>query len=78
MTTQYEYRVARYDVKWKSLGTKFEVDTHGMEDEMNLLGAEGWDLVKMVDVRGYGAMHSVESIVGFIATFKRARVTTAV
>ena len=73
MPTQYEYRVTRYDVSWKSLGTKFEVDTHAMEQEMSLLGTEGWDLAKMVEVRGYGAMHSVESTVGFIATFKRPR-----
>lgn len=73
MPTGFEYRVVRYDVKWKSMGTRFEVDTQTMEEEMNALGAEGWDLVKMVDVRGYGSMQRIESTVGFIATFKRPR-----
>ncbi|MGE3858104.1 MAG: DUF4177 domain-containing protein [Dehalococcoidia bacterium] len=73
MPTQYEYRVARYDVRWKNMGTRAEVDTQAIEDQMNALGAEGWDLVKMVEIRGYGSVTTVESTVGFVATFKRAR-----
>jgi transcriptional regulator with XRE-family HTH domain len=73
MPAQYEYRVVRYEVTWKSMGTKFEVDTQAIEDQMNALGAEGWDLVKMVELRGYGSVTTVESTVAFIATFKRVR-----
>ena len=69
MPTLYEYRVLRFDVKWKLLG-KFDVDP-GMEPTMNELGAEGWDLVKMVDVAAQGTVG--EYTAGFVATFKRPR-----
>jgi len=70
MTTQYEYRVVRFDMKWNTMGTKLGADFAAIEREMNVLGAEGWELVKVSEILGVGAACYT---VALIATFKRAR-----
>jgi transcriptional regulator with XRE-family HTH domain len=67
MTTRYEYRVAQFDLKWKSLGTTLATDFAAIERQMNTLGAEGWELVKISEVLA-GTVYTV----ALIATFKRA------
>ena len=71
MPTQFEYRVTRFDVKWPMLGNKVEIDTDAIEKEMNALGAQGWDLAKMVEILAQGSVG--EYTTAFLATFKRAR-----
>ena len=71
MPTQFEYRVARFDVKWPMLGNKVELDTDAIEKEMNALGAQGWDLAKMVEILAQGSVG--EYTTAILATFKRAR-----
>ena len=70
MKTRFEYRVLRFDVKWNALGTKLPTDFGVLEQEMNVLGAEGWDLVKVSEViaAGGGAPYTF----ALVATFKRA------
>jgi transcriptional regulator with XRE-family HTH domain len=68
MTTQYEYRVVRFDLKWNTLGTKLITDFAPVEKQMNDLGAEGWDLVKVSEILGCSA---ATFTIALIATFKR-------
>ena len=69
MTTQYEYRVVCFDMKWNTLGGKLATDFGAMERQMNALGAEGWELVKISEVLGSGMTVVTTAIV---ATFKRS------
>ena len=66
MKTKYEYRVVRFDMKWNTLGMKLGTDFAAMESQMNVLGAEGWDLVKLSEV-----LAGTVNTIAFIATFKR-------
>ena len=66
MTTKYEYRVVRFDMKWSTMANKLTTDFATMEKQMNVLGAEGWELVKLSEVLA-GTVYTV----AFIATFKR-------
>ena len=68
MTTRYEYRVVRFDMKWSALGNKLGTDFAAMEKQMNVLGAEGWELVKVSEVLGASASSVT---VALIATCKR-------
>jgi transcriptional regulator with XRE-family HTH domain len=70
MATQYEYRVVRFDMKWSTMGGKLGTDFDAIEKQMNILGAEGWDLVKVSEVLGTGAVSYTFAI---IATFKKVR-----
>ena len=54
MTTPYEYRVVRFDMASKTMGNKLATDFGAVEREMNVLGAEGWELVKVSEVLGSG------------------------
>ena len=49
MKTKYEYRVVRFDIKWNAWGTKLGADFE-MEKQLNVLGAEGWELVKISEI----------------------------
>ena len=66
MKTKYEYRVVRFDMKWNALGSKLGTDFAEMEKQMNVLGAEGWELVKVSEILGSGV-----ATIALIATFKR-------
>jgi transcriptional regulator with XRE-family HTH domain len=66
MTTQFEYRVVRFDMKWNALGSKLGTDFTAMEREMNALGKEGWELARMSEI-----LAGTVSTVALIATFKR-------
>ena len=66
MKTQYEYRVVRFEMKWNALGGKLGTDFAAIEKQMNVLGAEGWELVKVSEIIGAGI-----ATVALIATFKR-------
>lgn len=47
MIKRYEYKVLRFDMKWKGLeSTKLETDFGDIETAYNELGAEGWELVR--------------------------------
>jgi hypothetical protein len=65
MTTKYEYRVVRFDIKWNAWGTKLGADFE-MEKQLNVLGAEGWELVKISEILG-----STACTVALVATLKR-------
>jgi transcriptional regulator with XRE-family HTH domain len=67
MTTKYEYRVVRFDIKWNAWGTKLGADIE-MEKQLNVLGAEGWELVKISEIIGPSM---TVSTVALIATLKR-------
>ena len=67
MKTKYEYRVVRFDIKWNAWGTKLGADFE-MEKQLNVLGAEGWDLVKISEIIGPSM---TVSTVALIATLKR-------
>ena len=66
MKTKYEYRVVRFDIKWNAMGSKLGADFE-MEKQLNVLGAEGWELVKISEIIGSGAVCTV----ALIATLKR-------
>jgi transcriptional regulator with XRE-family HTH domain len=66
MKTQYEYRVVRFDMKWNTLGSKLGTDFAAVEKEMNVLGAEGWELVKLSEV-----LSGTVFTIAIIAFFKR-------
>jgi transcriptional regulator with XRE-family HTH domain len=68
MTTHYEYRVVRFDIKWSGMSNKLGTDFEAMEKQMNVLGAEGWELVKLSEIIA-GTVYTT----ALIATFKRAR-----
>jgi transcriptional regulator with XRE-family HTH domain len=71
MTTQYEYRVVSFDVKWKGASaSKLATDFAAIEKEMNVLGEEGWELVKISEVLGSGVSYVFTVVI--IAIFKRA------
>ena len=53
------------------LGNKAEVDADAMEEEMNALGAEDWDLAKMIEILAQGSVG--EYTTAIVATFKRQR-----
>jgi transcriptional regulator with XRE-family HTH domain len=65
MKTQYEYRVVRFDIPWSAMG-KLKADFGLFEREMNVLGAEGWELVKLSEL--YSAAMCTAALV---ATFQR-------
>jgi DNA-binding XRE family transcriptional regulator len=65
MTSKYEYRVVRFDMKWSGRG-RLETDVATIEKEMSALGAEGWELVKTSEIQGAGFY-----TIALIATFKR-------
>ena len=67
MKTKYEYRVVRFDIKWNAWGTKLGADFE-MEKQLNVLGAEGWELVKVSEIIGPSM---TVSTVALIATLKR-------
>ena len=67
MKTKYEYRVVRFDIKWNAWGTKLGADFE-MEKQLNVLGAEGWELVKISEIIGPSM---TVSTVALIATLKR-------
>ena len=67
MTTRYEYRVIRLDLKWSKFGGSLGTDFAAIEKQMNVLGAEGWELVKVSEVIGSGVF-----TIAIIAFFKRA------
>jgi transcriptional regulator with XRE-family HTH domain len=67
MTAQIQYRVVRFDMKWNTMGSKLATDFDAIERQMNALGAEGWELVKLSEVLA-GTVHTV----ALIAFFKRA------
>ena len=66
MTTQYEYRVVRLDMKWSSFGAKLVTDVEAIQDQMNALGEEGWELVRVSEIIG-GTVFTF----AIIAFFKR-------
>ena len=63
---KYEYKVLKYDMKWKSLETRLMTDFEAIEQELNELGAEAWDLVKQTCVPG---AHGYTSAI--VVTLKR-------
>ena len=67
MKTKYEYRVVRFDIKWNAWGTKLGADFE-MEKQLNVLGAEGWELVKISEIIGPSM---TVSTVALIATLRR-------
>ena len=67
MKTKYEYRVVRFDIKWNAWGTKLGADFE-MEKQLNVLGAEGWELVKISEIIGSAV---AACTVALIATLKR-------
>jgi transcriptional regulator with XRE-family HTH domain len=67
MKTKYEYRVVRFDIKWNAWGTKLGADFE-MEKQLNVLGAEGWELVKISEILGSAVTVCTASL---IATLKR-------
>jgi transcriptional regulator with XRE-family HTH domain len=67
MKTKYEYRVVRFDIKWNAWGTKLGADFE-MEKQLNVLGAEGWELVKISEIIGPSL---TVSTVALVATLKR-------
>ena len=67
MKTKYEYRVVRFDIKWNTWGTKLGADFE-MEKQLNVLGAEGWELVKISEIIGPVAGSLTAAL---IATLKR-------
>lgn len=66
MTTQYEYRIVRLDMKWSTMGAKLGTDFEAIQDRMNVLGEEGWELVRVSEIIG-GTVFTV----AIIAFFKR-------
>ncbi len=49
---KYEYKVLKYEMKWKSLETRLMTDFEAIEKGLNELGAAGWELVKQTSVLG--------------------------
>ena len=66
MTTQYEYRVVRFDMKWNTMGSRLGTDFAAVDKQMNVLGAEGWELVKVSEI-----LAGTVQTVAIIAIFKR-------
>ncbi len=70
MKTKYEYRVVHFDMKWNAMGSRLGTDFASIERQMNVLGADGWELVKVSEVLGGKSMGMVVTV-AIIATFKR-------
>jgi transcriptional regulator with XRE-family HTH domain len=68
MKTKYEYRVVRFDMKWNVMGSKLGTDFAEIERQMNVLGAEGWELVKISEIIVSATGSTTTALV---ATFKR-------
>jgi len=68
MKTKYEYRVVRFDIKWNAMGTKLAAGDFEMEKQLNVLGAEGWELVKISEILGPAVTVITAAL---IATLKR-------
>lgn len=68
VTTQYEYRVVRFDMKWNTLGTKFGTEFDSIEKQMNDLGADGWELVRVSEI--LAVAYGTTALVAF---FKRSK-----
>ena len=66
--TQYEYRVVRFDLKWKTLGMTFDTDFAPIERQMNTLGAEGWELVRVSEIEQFSS-----GTTALVAFFKRSK-----
>lgn len=66
MTTKYEYRVVHFDMTWKTLGSKLATDFGAIERQLNALGSEGWELVKISEV-----IAGTVSTIALVAFFKR-------
>ncbi len=49
---KYEYKVQKFEMKWKSLETRLMTDFEAIEHELCVLGAEGWELVKQTAISG--------------------------
>lgn len=67
MTTKYEYRVVRFDMTWKTLGSKLATDFDAIERQLSALGSEGWELVKVSEI-----IAGTVVTVALVAFFKRA------
>jgi transcriptional regulator with XRE-family HTH domain len=70
MKTKFEYRVVHFDMKWNTMGSKLGTEFAAIEKQMNVLGAEGWELVKLSEILGGKSMGMVVTA-AIIATFKR-------
>jgi hypothetical protein len=70
MPARYEYRVVPFQMKWQALRSNLQTDFPAIEKEMNEMGADGWELVKMVEVLGSGGLNTVATV-ALVATFKR-------
>ena len=68
MPTRFEYRVIPFEMKLK--GTKVLTDFAAIERQINALGAEGWELVKVSELLNGTTMTYVLTA-ALVATFKR-------
>lgn len=60
---RFEYKIMKLDIKTKLLGQEF--DAAKFEEELNLLGAEGWELIGTTDLVTNGYTMSI------VGTLKR-------
>lgn len=60
---RFEYKVMKLDIKTKLLSQEF--DTAKFEEELNSLGAEGWELIDTIDLVTNGYTMSI------VGTLKR-------
>ncbi len=60
---RFEYKVMKLDIKTKLLGQEF--DSAKFEEELNLLGGEGWELIGTTDLVTNGYTMSI------VGTLKR-------
>ena len=60
---RFEYKVMKLDIKTKLLGQEF--DAVKFEEELNMLGAEGWELIGTTDLVTNGYTMSI------VGTLKR-------
>jgi transcriptional regulator with XRE-family HTH domain len=68
MAAKYQYRVVRFDMKWNMMASKLGTDFDAIERQMNALGAEGWELVKLSEIL---ATSSTVYTTALIAIFRR-------
>jgi hypothetical protein len=66
VTAKSDYRIVRFDMKWTALGSKLGTDFGDIERQINALGAEGWELVKVSEILG-----SAIATIALVASFKR-------
>lgn len=71
MPIRYEYKVVPFEMKWRKLGIKLLTDFASIESQMNAMSADGWELVKLIDVLGSGGVNMVATA-ALVATFRRA------